>query len=862
MEGESLRWNKALADGALHSVGYAGSVAETSAEEDRAFAPGGARPGRKEDKDGGGAAGTVEVRVRGDFRDTAVWRPDVVTDEEGRATVELTFPDQTTRWKAVVRAHGADARFGFGEETTRTRQPLIARLQAPRFFQVGDECLVTANLNNRTEEPMPVHVVLEATGLELLGCPVDGELLPADAPPVQVVEPGGSARVDWLVRVTAPGAASVRLTATGPAHGDAIERTYPVVPHGVEALVARAGKMVGTEVSFALDLPARAEGSTELRVQVAPSLAVTMLDALPYLVDYPYGCTEQTLSRFLPAVVVAKTLNDFGLSAEDALGRVFGGIESDLVDATQPGGAKRRKNLERLDEIVAQGLRRLYDLQHADGGWGWWSHGESDHWMSAYVVWGLTLAEEAGVEVRPGVLERGRRFLQLEIVEREEDPDMQAWMLHALAARLAADDDRGDEHGARAFDNLWEKRRHLNAYSRALLTLAAVDLGRTEEARILRDNLANGVIRDDSPDTSVVQVGPQTARDDALRTAHWGEDGIWSRWSEGGVEATAFVLRALLAVEPGHELVAPTTNWLVQNRRGAQWSNTRDTAICVLALNDFLRDSGELSSEVAYEVLVNDASIATVRLGLDELLAAPSVFAVPEDLLVDGPNRVRIVRSAGDGPLYFGAQATFFSEEEPIPARGSQVFVRREYYKLVPVPTLLQGVVYEKRELGDGDVVQSGERVEVVLTVEAKNHLEYLVFEDLKPAGLEAVQVRSGEWMVARELKGNEVERRFVDGGPRETLRVPGRGPRSFPADFGYTGRTRHVHQELRDRKVGLFLDKLPQGVWEMRYELRAEVPGRFHALPVLGHAMYVPEIRCNSNEVRIEVLDPGGNAG
>ncbi|MBI3737338.1 hypothetical protein HY256_12605, partial [Candidatus Sumerlaeota bacterium] len=71
-----------------------------------------------------------------------------------------------------------------------------------------------------------------------------------------------------------------------------------------------------------------------------------------------------------------------------------------------------------------------------------------------------------------------------------------------------------------------------------------------------------------------------------------------------------------------------------------------------------------------------------------------------------------------------------------------------------------------------------------------------------------------------------------------------------------YTGRTRWVYQELRDRKVALFLDKLPQGVWEMRYEMRAEAPGEFHALPVIGHAMYVPEIRCNGEEMRVKVVE------
>ncbi|MCK4343030.1 MAG: hypothetical protein KAY37_15050, partial [Phycisphaerae bacterium] len=74
------------------------------------------------------------------------------------------------------------------------------------------------------------------------------------------------------------------------------------------------------------------------------------------------------------------------------------------------------------------------------------------------------------------------------------------------------------------------------------------------------------------------------------------------------------------------------------------------------------------------------------------------------------------------------------------------------------------------------------------------------------------------------------------------------------PSD--YTGRQRWVHQELRDRKVALFIDKLPEGVWELRYELRAEVPGQFHALPTLGYAMYVPEIRCNGAEIWVTVKD------
>ena len=229
-------------------------------------------------------------------------------------------------------------------------------------------------------------------------------------------------------------------------------------------------------------------------------------------------------------------------------------------------------------------------------------------------------------------------------------------------------------------------------------------------------------------------------------------------------------------------------------------------------------------------------------------------------------------------------------------------------FKLVARPTLLKGIVYDKVPLLDGESVTSGERIETVLTIEAKNNYEYLLFEDLKPAGFEAVAVRSGESLYARELKSGAVERKFGVVGqpapqPAPVRKSPkSKGPKSkvgaaapavaapaiaaeaavepavgiapaarlaaarpigigLPRPIGigepdFTGRTRWVYQELRDRKVALFLDKLPEGIWQLRYDLRAEVPGAFHALPVLGHAMYVPEIRCNGAEARVTVQD------
>src|SRR5262249_44104160 len=450
--------------------------------------------------------------------------------------------------------------------------------------------------------------------------------------------------------------------------------------HGIEKFVLRSGKMRGDSVTVKLDIPKeRQADSTTLSVQVAPSMATTMLDALPYLIDYPYGCTEQTMSRFLPAAITARTLRDLGLQPEDVMGRVFGGIESASAAATHPNG---KRDLQKLDEITKAGLDRLYDFQHSDGGWGWWKQGESDRWMTAYVVWGLTLARDAEVKIDRNVLERGARFLDKTLVEEEENPDMQAWMLHALAVygdtRIAGRSATGatspSRFQAKAFDNLWTNRDKLNAYTRALLALSAHHFGKTDQAKTLIQNLENGVKRDDRPDTSVIVDTSSTADPlhAVLGTAHWGEDGIYWRWSDGGVEATAFALRALLAIDPQNKLIEPVTNWLIKNRRGAQWNSTRDTAIVVLAMNDYLRISGELKPELEYELLVNGSAVAKKKVSGADVFNAPSRFAIDAKLIKDA-NEIRIKRKSGSGPIYFAAEAKFFSLEEPIAPAANEI---------------------------------------------------------------------------------------------------------------------------------------------------------------------------------------------
>ena len=793
-----------------------------------------------------GAPKGPEIVVRSDFRNTVLWLPSVLTDENGMARTAFTFPDSLTTWRATAKAVGQVNLFGVGDDEVQTRLPLIARLQAPRFMVARDDVTISGVVSNHTSQPMSVEAALESDGVTIEGVINEARgLLKGNSTEV-IIPAQGQMRVDWKVSIERPGEARFKLIVEGERYSDAMEKLYPVYEHGIEQFVGLSGRLTAREATMVLDLPEeRIANSTQLTVQVSPSIALTMLDALPYLIDYPYGCSEQTLNRFLPVVAVFHTLRNLGISPEDLQRRVFGGVEAEHAGRTHPGG---KRSLDRLDRMVAAGLAKLYGFQHASGAWGWWKDGEDDLFMTAYVVWGLSLAESVGIEVEKRRLQQARKFLEIHLVDAEEEDDLRIWMLHALASRYLNDPEmRPQRFEARAFLELINKRSRLNAYGRALLTLCAFYYGFEEDAQMLARNLRDGVKRDRNPGQSVI-VKDGKSQGIGFETAHWGEDGIFSRWSEGGVEATAFALMALLAVDPEADLVEPVVTWLVRNRRGAQWKNTRDSSIVLLALNQYLRVSGRLTTPIEYRVQVNGKQIAERKIEGKKLLDEPNSWQIDPRFHRDGENAIRLLRKSGKGELYYSIYAEYFNREEPIKAKGNEVFLDRQFLRIKSVPTLLKGFVEEKEQLRDGDAVESGDRVEVVLLIESKNALEYMLFEDLKPAGFEALQLRSGDLIWARELR-KEFLPRLLDDESEETS--SDRGER-------YSGRRQRVHQELRDRMITSFMSKLPEGFWEIRYQLRAEVPGEFHALPVSGQAMYVPEIRANGSEIKILVRDRG----
>lgn len=320
---------------------------------------------------GGVDEGGEPLRTR--FPDTAYFAAHVATGPDGRATVELPAPDSLAAWRLTARAVAGADRFGQAVSSALTRKPVVARIAAPRFFTERDRATIAVIVRSELAARTELEVSLTAEGIR-----VGGE------PRTVAVEPGGEVRVEFPVEADAAGEAVLRARAISAAESDALEVRLPVRLHATAGRVAAAGAGERFDATLALP-PTASVGDARMKVLVTtPFDAIE--EALPFLAGYPYGCVEQTMSRFLPTVIAARALRRTGRP----------------VDALEAA----------LPEMVAAGLARLYRFQHEDGGWGWWEHDDTDPEMTAYVVAGLATARDAGWLVDPTTLARGVECLK------------------------------------------------------------------------------------------------------------------------------------------------------------------------------------------------------------------------------------------------------------------------------------------------------------------------------------------------------------------------------------------------------------------------------------------------------------------
>lgn len=651
----------------------------------------------------------ADAKIRKDFRDTAFWRADLVTGPDGKVTAKVPLPDNLTTWRATARAVTTDTRVGATRSKVLSRKDLLVRLEIPRFATEGDNIVVSGIVHNYLNADKVARVSLEVEGAGLQDSPV------RDVP----VARQGEKRVDWHLKTSDIGDARLLVKALTDTESDAVELRFPVVSGGLPEVKGSSLSLSedNGDRTVSLEFPANAEQkSRRLRLEASPSIAGAMFGALDYLTSYPYGCTEQTMSSFLPNVIVARALKD---------------VSSASVKASN-----------NLQNKVTKGLDRLYLFQHQDGGWGWWKDDKTDPFMTAYVVDGLQLASGAGYPVRTYALQQGRRkiteMLDSGKTDQNKPIDLEdkAYLVYALVTSKEID--------PKYLNELYSKRSQLQPYGKALTALALSTSGELVKARELAADLEKTAIQNDFD-------------------AHWESRRrpMLDFVVQNDIEATANGIRAISQLAPKSLLLPKLVRWLVSNRsRGYYWETTKDTAFAIFGLSDFLKVSKELQPDYSLEVYLNGEKVIEKRVTASDASAGQTFTLERKGQSAGNANSVRVVKK-GRGALYFGSTLDYFTTEEKIAPKGnSELSLTREYFKLSV--TDRGGKPTWKLEplsgnLASGDVIVSRLKVK-------GSRAQYLMLEDPIPAGCEQVDQFNGvdltltdgkwtDWYSSREFR-------------------------------------------------------------------------------------------------------------
>ena len=723
---------------------------------------------------GGGGGEAVPSVARERFPDTAYWNAEIVTDADGRAQVSLPLPDTLTTWQVDVRGLTSDTRVGQAQTQVVATKELLVRPVTPRFFVVGDHLQLAAIAQNNSNNDLQAQVSLRASGFTL-----DDPAL--ETQPVSIPA-GGRTRVTWWGTVQDVESLDLVFSVVSGELQDASHPAMgklPVLHYIAPQTYSTAGVLdeSGERLEI-VSLPRSFDpaGGGSLRLELAPSLAASMMNALDVLEHYPYECTEQTLSRFLPNLETYRAMQDLNVAAPD--------LEA------------------RLQRTLDEGLQRLMARQNLDGGWGWWQGDESDPYMTAYVVFGLGLAREAGVTVNEDALQRGVEYLRAGLTT----PQMveQTWQLdrlvfaHFALAQVGAGD-------LPAVNSLVTERARLNPWAQALLAVTLENLSPgSEAARTLFSDLESSAIR-------------------SATGAHWEDESPNPQNMTSPVSVSAMVIYALARQDATSPLVADATRYLVSHRQAnGAWDSTYSTAWALMALNQVLKGTGEMGGTFSFSATLNGSPLAGGQAGAKDRLAPVAADVPLANLYKEDPNALVISRDGGEGRLYYTAALKVYRPVEDIAPLSRGMTISRAYYP--------QGEACPAKTCASIAESKTGELVRVRLRLALPNDVYYLLVEDYLPAGAEILDT-SLKTSQQGVLEGEEPPPLF---DPRDP----------FVEGWGWWLFSR---PRIYDDHITWAADYLPAGTYELTYTLVILQSGEYRVLPARAWQFYFPEVQGTS---------------
>lgn len=785
----------------------------------------------------------TSVKARTNFNETAFFFPDLKTDAEGNIIVEFTIPESLTKWKMLGFAHTKDLKFGTAEKTLVTQKDLMVVPNAPRFFRENDKIVFQSKITNISDKDLSGSIQLFLSN-PLNTKNLDTELGNNNAQQSFNVPKGQSTVVNWALNIPiGTPAVTYKVVAKAGNFSDGEEMTLPVLTNRMLVTETMPLPVRGTqEKKFEMSKLIASNNSSSLKhekltVEFTSNPAWYAVQALPYMMEYPYECVEQVFSRLYANSLATHIANSSpkikqtfeawkNLTPEAFLSNLDKNQELKNIILEETPWIKNANNdeerkrqigvlfdLVRMAKEQQSAIEKLEKKQMSSGGFVWFEGMPEDRYMTQYIASGIghlnklnikSVQENANIKK---MTKKAVAFLDAQIQKdydelvynckkykwKLDDQHISYFQVHYLYMRSFYTQPLNKMY-QKAFDYYKEQAQkywlQFNRYSQGMIALAL---------HRLNDKL--------TPQAVIKSLKEKSLNNEEMGM-YW-KDSYGFYWYEAPIETHALMIELFSEVAKDEKIVDDLKTWLLKQKQTQDWKTTRATAEACYAL--LLQGKDWLSKDVTVNIQLGDKKISNAHeSGNVTAEAGTGYFKTTfnkEEVKAD-MGKITVSKNA-EGVAWGAVYWQYFEDLDKITPAKTPLAIKKQLFieKDTDTGKLLT-------EITPNNVVKVGDLVKVRIEITVDRAMEYVHLKDMRASGFEPIAALSGY--------------RWQDG-------------------LGY-------YESPRDAAMNFFIGYLPKGTFVFEYSLRAMHSGDFSNGITQIQCMYAPEFSSISEGIRVKI--------
>lgn len=771
----------------------------------------------------GGGGDDLEKKKRGVFRDTAYWEGAVMSDANGKAHVKFTLPDNLTEWQVESVGITTNTKVGAGYSDFVARKSIMALPLKPRFILPGDSFAVGGTIFNETDVVQKLHVSVTAPTLTLTG----------NTETTVTVEPHTSISISFPALApesVVSGRHEFTLSAKNDEYEDVVSSSFPIERNDTYEFTATAGRITDANWKEQLYLPKNIIADRgALTISMSATMATILDSAIQGMIIYPYECSEQVGSKLRTIAIVKQNAQLFGAETSMLPKKVTIGNQTLTID-----------------EIVENGLAKLYQNQAPDGGMPYYSNLPSDFRLTLATLETYIDLKRAGYAVDESKMNQSARFVfnfinfpHPSYILSSEDIITSSYVLSRLGNNAKWESPAIHAKLVAYASNKALVHSGLSTPALAYLSIlsAQEEFGTHTTSRLFAEFENRSNI--DARGTTVNMNAEMP-----------------SRFTENAIVNTALALKAFAEAKRDTPLLEGYLRAMKTGKaRDGGWASTYNTIAVIDAMTEYLKWKNEANAHMSLAVTLDAEPLLSAEFTKKNILTTYAT-SVPMSMLKKGKSQtVEFLKKnlgLSNDAYYYDMLLRYYLPTASIAPRDEGFSVRRELYKqddiefAHPVTTAAQGEVLHGR---------------VIISVPKSR--AHVTFEDFIPAGMEIVNQR---FATEDQSLGNTDEEQSQEYGMNNKTRGNGSwfgGVSSFfqgkslgpntdtdgvVSDDMYGNRNTTLQPiypssvENHDDRIFVYVSQLAPGEYVYDYYLRALIPGVYQYLPLVVSELYTPE--------------------